>query len=149
MAVKPSRFASHRTLWQGALLPSAIVALSLLSACAAGRGTYFLGQTIEPVTTARDSGAPESAVYAWTLADEFRRKAWEEWSSSDYEEAERLSQLAVEWAQKADQLARSGGAVQILDEQPTMDAVRAAIRQMEGAATPADEPQDATEGDDQ
>ena len=73
MAVKPSRFASHRALSHSAVLPSAVVALSLLSACAAGRGTYFLGQTIEPVTTARDSGAPDSAVYAWTLADEFRR----------------------------------------------------------------------------
>lgn len=144
MAVKPSRFASH-----SALLPVAVLALGQLSACAAGRGTYFLGQTIEPVTTARESGAPDSAVYAWTLADEFRRKAWEEWSGSDYEEAERLSQLAVEWAQKADELARSGGAVQILDEQPTMDDVRRAIRQMEGAAEPADALPDAIDGDDQ
>lgn len=139
MAVKPSRFASH----------SALFALSLLSACAAGRGTYFLAKSIEPVTTARDSGAPDTAVYAWTMADEYRRKAWEEWSSSDYEEAERLSQLAVEWSQKADSLARAGGAVQILDEQPTMDQVRAAIKAMAGASEPSDLPEDASQGEDQ
>lgn len=138
MAVQPRRFASH----------SALLALSLLSACAAGRGTYFLSKTVEPLTTARDSGAPESAIYAWTLADEYRRKAWEEYNSSDYEEAERLSQLAVEWSQKADNIARSGGAVQILDEQPTMDQVRKAIAAMAGGAGGDDLP-DAPQGEDQ
>lgn len=138
MAVQPRRFASH----------SALLALSLLSACAAGRGTYFLSKTVEPLTTARDSGAPESAIYAWTLADEYRRKAWEEWSSSDYEEAERLSQLAVEWSQKADNIARGGGAVQLLDEQPTMDQVRAAIKAMESGDSSSDLPE-APQGEDQ
>lgn len=118
----------------------ALVGLALLSACAAGRGTYFLAKSVEPITTVEASNAPDLAIFAWTMADEYRRKAWDEWSSSDYQEAERLSKLAVEWAEKARALSEAGGAVQILDEQVTMEQVRRALAALQGAApatTPA------------
>ena len=104
-----------------------------LSGCAAGRGTYFIAEGQRYVNTAKESGAPDQAIFAWTMADEYRRKAWEEWSSSDYEEAERLSKLAEDWAQKAEGLARGGGAIQILSAQPSRDEIKNALKRLEEA----------------
>lgn len=106
-----------------------------LTGCAAGRGTYFVVKSVEPVTNAKESGAPESAIFAWTMADQYRRKAWDEWSSSDYQEAERLSKLAEEWAAKAETLAREGGALQLLSEEPTLDEIRQVIKALAGTPT--------------
>lgn len=92
------------------------VTAASLAGCAAGRGTYFLAEADRHVQAALDAEAPEKAIYAWTMADEARRKAWEEWGYSDYEEAERLAKLAAEWADKAEKLARSGSAVQFLGQ---------------------------------
>lgn len=117
----------------------ALVGLTLLCSCAAGRGTYFMAKSVEPISTVAESNAPDLAIFAWTMADEYRRKAWDEWSSSDYEEAERLSKLAVEWAEKARTISAAGGAVQILDEQVTMEQVRKALAALQGAP-PAVEP---------
>lgn len=116
----------------------ALVTLTLLtlSGCAAGRGTYFLAKSVEPLATTRESDAPDLAIFAWTMADEYRRKSWDEWCSSDYQEAERLSKLAVEWSEKARTIAAAGGAVQILDEQVTMDQVRRALAALQGTASP-------------
>jgi len=114
-----------------------------LSGCAAGRGTYFMAKSMEPLATTEASNAPDLAIYAWTMADQYRKKAWDEWCSSDYEEAERLTKLSVEWADKAQKIAASGGAVQLLDEHPTMDQVRAALKVLQGQApAPADPPID-------
>ena len=114
------------------------------SGCAAGRSTYFMAKSMEPLTTTEASDAPDLAIYAWTMADQYRKKAWDEWCSSDFEEAERLTKLSVEWANKAQKIAASGGAVQLLDEKPTMDQVRAALKVLQGqtpapAAPPAEE----------
>lgn len=113
------------------------LAVLTLSGCAAGRGTYFLAKSVEPLNTTAQSDAPDLAIFAWTMADEYRRKAWDEWNGSDYQEAERLSKLAVEWAAKAQSLTAAGGAVQILDENPSMDQIRRAIAALEGRPAPA------------
>ncbi len=112
------------------------LAMLTLSGCAAGRGTYFLAKSVEPLTTVAESDAPDLAIFAWTMADEYRRKSWDEWCSSDYQEAERLSKLAVEWSEKARTIAASGGAVQLLDEVVTMEQVRKAKAALEGSAPP-------------
>ena len=91
---------------------------ALFSGCAAARGSYFLAEADRQVRSAQESGAPEAAIYAWTMADEYRRKAWEEWGYSDFEAAEELANKAVEWAQKAEKLAATGGADQIDEDVP-------------------------------
>lgn len=110
-----------------------------LAGCAAGRGTYFVAEGQRFVNTASEAGAPDQAIFAWTMADEYRRKAWEEYNSSDYEQAERLSKLAQEWAQKAERLARGGGAIQILSERPSREEIKSALQRLEAAPAPAEE----------
>lgn len=95
---------------------SLVLAIVALSGCAAGRGTWYIADAQKHVRAAEAAGAPTRAVYAWTMADEYMRKSWEEWGNSDYEEAENLAAKAAEWADKAEQIARSGGAVEMLDE---------------------------------
>lgn len=95
-----------------------VLAIVALSGCAAGRGTYFIADAQKHVRAAEASGAPETAVYAWTMADEYMRKSWEEWGNSDYEDAENLAKKAAEWADKAEQIARSGGGTPMLDDAP-------------------------------
>lgn len=129
----------QRRLQSGfALAGVALMSLTLLTlgGCAAGRGTYFLAKSVEPLATTRESDAPDLAIFAWTMADEYRRKSWDEWCSSDYEQAEHFSKLAVEWSEKARSIAAAGGAVQLLDEQVTMDQVRRALAALQGTAPP-------------
>jgi hypothetical protein len=69
--------------------------------CAAARGTYFLVDAEQRLQDAREEGAPQ-AVYQWTMAEEHMKKAYEEWGYADYEAAEKMASLAVDWAEKAD-----------------------------------------------
>ena len=94
--------------------PMVLAALAL-AGCAAGRGTYFLAEAQQHVRVAEEAGAPTRAVYAWTMADQYMRKAWEEWGNSDFEDSEKLARKASEWADKAEQAARSGSAVEMID----------------------------------
>ncbi len=71
------------------------------SGCGAARGTYFLVDAEQRLQAAREEGAPE-AVYQWTMAEEHMRKAYEEWGYADYEAAEKMAGLAIDWAQRAD-----------------------------------------------
>ena len=116
-----------------------LVALAL-SGCTAVRGTVHLARGMQSVNDVRETQAPTDAIYAWTLAEEYRKKAWDEWCGSDYEEAERASKLAAEWAQKADNLARSGGALQILDPNPSWESIKAAYAVLNNQATPPEVP---------
>jgi hypothetical protein len=78
----------------------------LSSGCGAARGTYFLVDAEQRLQAAREGGAPQ-AVYQWTMAEEHMRKAYEEWGYSDYEAAESMASLAVDWADKADEMVKS------------------------------------------
>ena len=66
--------------------PMVLAALAL-AGCAAGRGTYFLAEAQQHVRAAEEAGAPTRAVYAWTMADQYMRKAWEEWGNSAFEDS--------------------------------------------------------------
>lgn len=77
----------------------------LLSGCAA-RGTYHLVQAQAAVDLARQDEADEFAVYAWTMADAYLKKAREEYFHADYEAAELYSAKAEEWANRARDVVR-------------------------------------------
>lgn len=78
----------------------------LLSGCAA-RGTYHLVQAQAAVDLARADEAEDLAVYAWTMADSYLKKAREEYFHADYEAAERYAALAEEWAHRARDVVRA------------------------------------------
>jgi hypothetical protein len=80
-----------------------VSALLLLGACTAVRGTVKLAQAEQAVLLARQAGAPERAVYAFTRAEAFMVKAREEWGYADYGAAEALCSEATTWADKARQ----------------------------------------------
>ncbi|CAN0449477.1 unnamed protein product, partial [Ectocarpus fasciculatus] len=77
----------------------------LLSGCAA-RGTYHLVQAQAAVDLALADEADEGAVYAWTMADAYLKKAREEYSYADYEAAEQYAAAAEEWADRARDIVR-------------------------------------------
>jgi len=95
-------------------MPKSFITVALLvglpGCYAATRATVDLGQAEQQLAAARAAGAPERAVYAWTMADEYMKKARDEWARSDYQRADEMVNKATEWAAKAADLARSGGA---------------------------------------
>ena len=78
----------------------------LLMACYAGtRGSVVLIKAEKKLAEARNAGAPERATYAWTLANEYMKKARDEYSHSDFEAAEALVKKAEKWAAEAAKIA--------------------------------------------
>jgi len=92
----------------------------LLGGCYAGvRGTVKLVEGDQELAKARSAGAPDSAVYEWTMADEYMKKARDEWARSDFESAEKLVAKSKKWAAEAATLARTAGPIESLDIIPT------------------------------
>lgn len=77
---------------------------------AATKSTVDLTSAQQQFELARSAGAPERATYAWTMADEYLKKAKDEWSRSDYEAADSMLKKAVHWAEQAASIARVNGA---------------------------------------
>lgn len=89
---------------------SAAALIAGLSGCySATRATVDLGQAEQNMSAARAAGAPDRAVYAWTMADEYMKKARDEWARSDFESAEAMVKKATRWADEAASIARAGG----------------------------------------
>jgi len=89
---------------------SAAALIAGLSGCySATRTTVDLGQAEQNMAAARAAGAPDRAVYAWTMADEYMKKARDEWARSDFESAESMVKKATRWADEAASIARAGG----------------------------------------
>ena len=87
-----------------------IVLLVSVSGCyAATRSTVDLGQAEQNMAAARAAHAPVRAVYAWTMADEYMKKARDEWARSDYETADAMIAKAKQWADEAASISRAGG----------------------------------------
>lgn len=87
-----------------------LLLLTALSGCyAATRSTVDLGNAEQQLAAARAAGAPERAVYAWTMADEYMKKARDEWGRSDYQRADAMLKRAVKWADEARSIAQAGG----------------------------------------
>ena len=92
-------------------IPIFIALLVGVSGCyAATRSTVDLVEAEQSMAAARAAGAPERAVYAWTMADEYMKKARDEWARSDFEAADAMVSKATQWANEAAAVARAGGA---------------------------------------
>ena len=113
--------------------------LGLTGCIAATRTTVKLAQAEKNMAAARDAGAPEQAVYAWTLADEYMKKARDEWARSDFEASESLVKKAKHWADESASIARAAP-TKIQDE---MDE---AASQISEGANSAPEPEPEPEG---
>ena len=77
----------------------------LLSGCAV-KGTYHIAQAELAVSLAQEDEAEELAVYAWTMADAYLKKAREEYFYADYEAAEQYALAAEQWAERAREVVR-------------------------------------------
>ena len=77
---------------------------------AATKSTVDLTNAQQQFEIARSAGAPERATYAWTMADEFLKKAKDEWSRSDYEAADSMLKKAIHWSNQATAIARANRA---------------------------------------
>jgi len=89
------------------LLPFVGVLL-FLPGCAARAG-YFLLDAARTVQDARDADAETRAIYEYTLAEEYLKKAREEDGYSDYQAAEELARRAREEALRAAETAAERG----------------------------------------
>jgi hypothetical protein len=91
-------------------LTSFFALMASVTGCyAATRSTVDLGQAEQNMAAARAAGAPEQAVYAWTMADEYMKKARDEWARSDFETADAMIAKAKQWADEAASISRAGG----------------------------------------
>jgi len=89
-----------------AFIPLAAL-LGMTGCIAATRTTVKLAQAEQNLAAARDAGAQERAIYAWTLADEYMKKARDEWARSDFEASESMVKKAKYWADEAASIARA------------------------------------------
>lgn len=77
-----------------------VIALLFAPGCAARSG-YVLLNADRAVQKARLAGAPERAIYEFTLAEAYLIKAQEENTYSDYQQSEALAKTSMDWAQRA------------------------------------------------
>ncbi len=104
--------------------------LLILPGCyAATKATVDMANAQKDLETARSLDAPQRAVYAWTMADEYMKKAKDEWARSDYQAADKLLKQARHWADQAASIAKANGVdgrQQAMEEEPLQDAVEPA-----------------------
>ena len=79
-----------------------------LLACAALKSTVHLAQIEEPYFDATTAGAADLAPYEYTLAEQYRLKAHEEWGYSDFGASEELARMAVQYSEDALKQAQYG-----------------------------------------
>ena len=89
-----------RRIWAWLKLGSLGVSL-LFSGCAATQAALQLSKANKAVDRAKAKGAPEYAIYEYTMAENYLEKAREEAGYSDFKDSVMLSQGAAEWADKA------------------------------------------------
>jgi hypothetical protein len=80
-----------------------VIALMFASntACTAAKATYQLVIAEQSVTRAQDYGAPELAVYEYTMALRYLEKSREEAGYAQYRVCVELAEKSAEWADKA------------------------------------------------
>ena len=81
-------------------LPPLLLAL-FLSGCTAAKATYQLVLAEQSVQRAEEYGAPELAVYEYTMSQRYLEKAREEAGYADYRVCVDLATKSAEWADKA------------------------------------------------
>jgi len=85
-----------------------LLAICMSTGCIAGKAGYYLVDAEQAYRAAEEAGAAELAVYEFTLAKEYRDKAWEEAGYSDYGPAEEYAKKSQEYSQKAEKIAETG-----------------------------------------
>ena len=101
------------------------VLILVLPGCyAATKATVDMASAQQQLEVARSLGAPERATYAWTMADEYMKKAKDEWSRSDYQAADTLLKQARHWADQAASIAKANevdGSQESFTDEPLQD----------------------------
>ena len=82
-------------------IPALLALLCMMGCYAATRSTVDLVKVEQKIAQAKAADAHRRAVYSWTMADAYIKKARDEWGHSDYEAAERMMRQAETWADKA------------------------------------------------
>ena len=100
-----------------------LVGMTVVGCYAAGRSTVKLVEADRKLAEARVAGAPERAKFAWTMADEYMKKARDEWANSDYEDAEAMVVKAKEWADQAIQIANNARPLDLVSPVPEIAPV--------------------------
>ena len=99
--------------------------LLILPGCyAATKATVDMANAQKDLETARSLDAPQRAVYAWTMADEYMKKAKDEWARSDYQAAYKLLKQARHWADQAASIAKANevdGSQESFQDEPLQD----------------------------
>jgi hypothetical protein len=124
----------------------ALLLLVGLSGCyAATRSTVHMVEATQKLTEARQAGAPARAVYAWTKADEYMKKARDEWGRSEFQSAERLFAKSKTWSEEAARLARVAGPADTIESLPDQLDVEPAAPKPSGSPL-GEDPDDDEEG---
>ncbi len=98
----------------------AFAAALSLGGCTAAKATYHLVEAGQDTLLTEQTDAPELAVYEWTKAEQYRIKAREEWSHSDFGAAEDFARKASEWAAKADEVAKKAEKAKMAEDMPDL-----------------------------
>ena len=94
-----------------------VLSTLVLGGCYAGvRGTVKLVEADQELAKARAAGAQSHATYEWTMADEYMKKARDEWARSDFQSAEQLTKKAKKWAADAATVARTSAPIEHIDD---------------------------------
>jgi len=107
------------------MLKYAIFAVAMFTGCTAVKGTRTLVDGERALYSASQAGAETAATHAWFMADEYMKKAREEWGYSEYEAAEGYAIMASQWAAKAESLAVANVAAPEIALPEAADAVEA------------------------
>lgn len=90
----------------------ALVLIPLLAAaltgCIAIKPVVSMAASDEAYLACLEAGCDADAVYEYTLAEQYRLKAREEWGYSDYGDAESLAKKATTYALQGEEIARYG-----------------------------------------
>jgi hypothetical protein len=127
----------------------AIIVLIGLSGCyAATRSTVHMIDAQQRLLEAREQGAASQAVYAWTMADEYMKKARDEWGRSEFKSAERLFAKSKKWSEEAARLAKVAGPAEAIESLPDETMPQAPQAPQAPRAPAEDSNDDAFEDDD-
>ncbi len=78
-----------------------VSAVLVFGGCAATQAALQISKANKAVDRAKAKGAPDYAVYEYTMAENYLEKAREEAGYSDFKDSVTLAQGAAEWADKA------------------------------------------------
>lgn len=85
-----------------------VLGLSLLTGCIGIKPVVAMAQGDEAYFACVEAECDKDAIYEYTLAEQYRMKAREEWGYSDYGDAESLARKSETYARQGEEIARYG-----------------------------------------